>query len=85
MTKKEKLFAAKLLDYAANQFSNHCSNDLPNGFTDMFTKGEIELMDKKFHKWNGDPENAGNGEIVQYDWAMMNYCANLLRKECNND
>ena len=83
MNKKEKLFVAKLLRMAANEFSNHGCNDLPEECEKLFTKKEWTKMMKDYHEWNGDPEEFEGGfeSHMLMDWLWMDYFANILETE----
>lgn len=76
---KELQLAAKLLETAADLFSNHGCNDLPDNFWDGWTKEEIIQFDKEFHEWNGDPENHDPKRAgIIGDDAVMSFMADKL-------
>jgi len=56
MTVQEIQLTAKLLDLAADTFSNHGCNDVSEEMYEGWTKEQRQALVKEFHEWNGDPE-----------------------------
>jgi hypothetical protein len=82
LTAKELRLAAKLLDMAADQFSNHGCNDLPDDAFDGWDEFEKTELAKKFDKYNGghDAEESGI-EIMGDDGLMAFFAAKIQRAE----
>ena len=82
MTKFEKKLAVILLREAASEFSNHGCNDftLPNTPENLQFANSVE-------KWScGEENNDSKSEkIYLNDYTVMNYLANLLEKEIQNE
>jgi hypothetical protein len=82
MNKTALLVAAQMLELAADEFSNHTSNDfeLPN------TPENLEFV-KAMDKAVGDPDypdeepNLDGSKIYVMDWMVMRYCIKLLKEE----
>jgi hypothetical protein len=87
MTISEKLMVARLLEMASEQFSNHGCNDLDNHFFAGIPEEEIDDLDLKMFKINGDPECFEKGEriMVAHDSGLMDYFSGVLLKEVEYD
>jgi len=82
MTKKEKLFVAKLLKMAGSSFANHGCNDLPKEMREHFTDEEWAKINMKAAQWNEHTETPKDiTEIKWYDWLSMMYFAKVLETE----
>lgn len=75
----EAELAADLLQMAADHFGYHVGNGYNLAEVIPVVQKRRELM-KKFHEWNGDPENFDpNNEYVWVsDFAMMAYMASVI-------
>ena len=76
LTDNEKKVVVRLLERAADQFSNHCCNDID---LEELTQEEQIALDKKIHEWNGDPEEHDPNSIAFSDWILMSYFAARLK------
>ena len=52
ISKKELALAAKMLELASDQFSNHGCNDVDGNVYDGWTLEERQQFVKDFHEWN---------------------------------
>lgn len=75
----EAELAADLLQKAADRFGDGVCNDYNLAEVIPVVQKRRELM-KKFHEWNGDPENFDpNNEYVWVsDFMMMAYMASVI-------
>ena len=75
----EAELAADLLQKAADHFGDRVCNDYNLSEVVPIVQKRRELM-KKFHEWNGDPENFDpNSEYVWVsDFMMMAYMAFVI-------
>jgi hypothetical protein len=79
LTEKEKKLVADLLEMAIDVFCNHGCNDLPDEIlSDWSTEERIEL-DKKYHEYNGDPEEHDPVRPYIPDFAVMRYMVERIR------
>lgn len=72
------LLAAKMLDMASDEFSNHSCNDLPKKMIKMIPQEVVDdarkfLCDADDEEWLEDASDL-------CDWALMDYLANKLRE-----
>ena len=81
MTKKERLFVAKLLRMAEEEFGNHGCNDMPSNLQDHFTQDEWAELDKRYHQYNEHTDNPTESCHVNADFAWMAYFAYVLETE----
>jgi hypothetical protein len=81
MNKKEKELAAKMLDLASEQFSNHGCDEVEESVYDGWTREERLQFVKEFHEWNGDPEEFSEDMLHLGDSTLMAYFASKLRNE----
>lgn len=75
---KELTLASKMLEDAAEVYSNHGCNDW--SFPLDWTKKEREEFVRGYHEWNGDPENFDSLRLHLTDSAVMSYLAHLLEQ-----
>ena len=68
MTNKEKLLLVKFIDIAAQEFSNHGCNDVPDKFWSDFTPEEKSALVYDMHLQNGDPEEFDPKYLDVSDW-----------------
>lgn len=86
LTKAELLLAAKLLEDAAEQYSNHGCNDY---FIENTPEHRAIVLAKTEHEgWepediNPDPDHLGR--IITDDSGMMDYLAHRLRQAATGD
>lgn len=81
MKNKEKQLAAKMLELASEQFSNHGCNDVEDSVYDGWTLEERKQFVKEFHDWNGDPEDYNETFLHLSDSTIMSYLASKLKGE----
>jgi len=87
MNKAEMLLAAKMLEMASDEFSNHGCNDFD--LSEYMTDGAVFEFVKHYHEVNGDPEVfledvADSLREIKYwlgDSSIMWYLATKLEKE----
>lgn len=79
MNTKEKELAAKMLELASDQFSNHGCNDVEDSVYEGWTQDERKQFVKEFHEWNGDPEEYSETFLHLGDWAIMSFLAHKLK------
>lgn len=85
MDKKKLLLAAKLLELASEEFSNHGCNDLPDEFLFGWTHEELIQLDKDYHTKNGDPDEHDPNNLLFFDDGLMWYLAQELKKEAESN
>lgn len=79
LTKKERKLAADLLHLAAEVFSNHGCNDLPDDIYQGWNKKDHEALLKAFHKWNNTKNTEEEDyEEINEDWCAMHAIAEKL-------
>lgn len=77
ITKKQLELAAKMLELASDQFSNHGCNDLEESFFDGWSLEEKEEIAKEYFEWNGDEQEGrtyshiGDSEIMSFLAAKL--------------
>lgn len=76
----ERTILARLLQMAADQFSNHGCNDF-----DLPDSDEARELIHAYHEWNGDPEEADEyqahrGKYMFTDFVLMRYFAKRFAK-----
>lgn len=76
LTETEKKIVVRLLERAADQFSDFCCNDID---LEGISKDDQIALDKKIHEWNGDPEEHDPNCIAFSDWILMSYFAARLK------
>jgi hypothetical protein len=81
ISKKELALAAKMLELASDQFSNHGCNDVEENVYDGWTLEERQEFVKDFHKWNGDPEEYEETFLHLGDSTIMSFLAAKLEYE----
>lgn len=69
MDEKQKKLLKIFLNDLSDYYANSCCNDLTDEVSDLFTKEEWQQIDKEYHEWNGDPEEAGQTNMV--DFALV--------------
>jgi hypothetical protein len=77
MDKQILLIAAKLLDQASDQFSNHGCNDLDKEVLEVIT--DKDALTKEVREWvndDGCPENISHMQ----DWHLMDYISEKLKE-----
>lgn len=81
MKDREKELAAKFLELAAGEFSNHGCNDVDDDFFSGWTKDERQEFCKEWREWNGDPEEYDPEFLSLPDYAIMDFLAYKIRGE----
>lgn len=85
MNYREKRFVAALLDMAGDEFSNHGCNDLQKDIVGLLDSHDKDALQLAYHVWNGDPEDYSPGRFFEQDWIWMNYFADVLRQEADQE
>lgn len=79
LTRDELRLAAKMLDIAADKFSNHGCNDLEKHVVDCVEDGET--LCTAIRKWNGDPHEEWPAEVDDIgDSSLMGYLSDRIKK-----
>ena len=78
MTTKEKQLAAKMLEMASYEFSNHGCNDVEDSVYEGWTLEERQQFVKEFHEWNGDPEEYSPTFLHLGDSTILSFLAHKL-------
>lgn len=81
ISKKELALAAKMLELASEQFSNHGCNDVDENVYDGWTLEERQQFVKEFHEWNGDPEEYEETFLHLGDSTIMSFLAAKLEAQ----
>ena len=81
ISKKELALAAKMLELASDQFSNHGCNDVDGNVYDGWTLEERQQFVKDFHEWNGDPEEYEETFLHLGDSTIMSFLAAKLEAQ----
>ena len=81
MTGAEKRLAARLLQMAADEFSNHGRSDFDLVADGGMMAKEADDFRKRYHAWNGDPDEFEPGRTELPDFAAMSFLAYLLEEE----
>jgi hypothetical protein len=74
-----------LLDMAADKFSNHCCNDLPDEITDALSDEEKLTLIKEYAAWSADPDEFDGEPTAKRfdhlaDWILMRFFSEKLNK-----
>lgn len=78
MNAKEKEVAKIILEMAMDELGNNGCNDVDESIYKDWTKEErIEFM-KKFHEWNGDPEEFDERMLHIPDYALVGFLTDRL-------
>ena len=77
MTKKQLLLAAKMLELASDQFTNHGCNDVEESIFNDWTLEEKEEFAKEYFEWNGD-EHENRNHLHIGDSEIMSFLAAKL-------
>ena len=80
---KEKQLAAKMLEMASDEFSNHGCNDIEDSVYEGWTLEERQQFVKEFHEWNGDPENFDKDWLHLGDSTIMSFLAYKLETDAS--
>ena len=83
MNTKEKQLAAKMLEMASDEFSNHGCNDIEDSVYEGWTLEERQQFVKEFHEWNGDPENFDKDWLHLGDSTIMSFLAYKLETDAS--
>lgn len=77
MTPTEKKLVARLLDVAADQFSNHGCNDFDLVKDGGLTSEESQEIQQEIHRWKNDPDARPPSADHHYvmDWMVMRMLA----------
>ena len=81
ISKKELSLAAKMLELASDNFSNHGCNDVDENVYDGWTSEERQQFVKEFHEWNGDPEEYEETFLHLGDSTIMSFLAAKLEAQ----
>ena len=83
MNTKEKQLAAKMLEMASDEFSNHGCNDVEDSVCEGWSLEERQQFIKEFHEWNGDPENFDKDWLHLGDSTIMSFLAHKLETDAS--
>ena len=83
MNTKEKQLAAKMLEMASDEFSNHGCNDVENSVWKGWSKEERMTFVKEYHEWNGDPEEFDSKYLHLPDFAIFSFLAHKLETDAS--
>ena len=78
MTKNEKKLAVHFLKKASDEFGRHVCNDVDDEVFKDWTLEERKKFVKKYHEYNGDPEEYDENFLHLPDFALMGYLADKL-------
>lgn len=81
MKAKEKQLAAKMLQLASDEFSNHGCNDVEESMYEGWSIEERQQFVKEFHEWNGDPEEFDPNFLHLGDDIIMSFLAHKLEED----
>ncbi|MCF7795951.1 hypothetical protein K9M42_02560 [Patescibacteria group bacterium] len=87
MNKKEKLLLAFYLEECQNIYGGHRCNDVPDEYYKGWTKEEIEEFNHKLNLFNGISDKNDDDYVedaYQYDWWILAYFAELIKKEAED-
>ncbi len=79
MNAKERELAAKLLELASSEFSNHGCNDLDKDMFDGWSMVERQALEKAVCESQGCPERYDPDHLGLGDHELMDYFADRLR------
>lgn len=81
MRANEKALIAKLLDMAADTYSNHGCNDLDTEeFFGEFTPADRAKLLHEMQEFNGDKEDPSPTKLIHIgDYALMRFYAHKIR------
>lgn len=79
MKSKEEMLAAKMLDLASDEFSNHGCNDVEESVYEGWTLDERKQFVKEFWEWNGSPEDYDEKFLHLQDHSIMAFLAFKLK------
>ncbi len=88
MDKKEKLLLSKVLEEAAEQFSTHGCHDMDIEFLKDWSNEELKEFNHKMNVHNGTSDISDDQYVIDaynYDYWVMNYFSDLLKKESINE
>lgn len=78
-TIKEFQLAGRLLELAAEHFSNNSCNDMDPNVWGNFTDEERKQLVKEYYVANDQPEEAREGRDDLEDWCVMSHLADKLK------
>ena len=81
MNKKEKILAAKMLEMASDEFSNHGCNDVEDSVYEGWTLEERKQFVKEFYEWSGYPEHFNEQYLHIGDSTIMSFLAYKLQTD----
>jgi hypothetical protein len=70
--------AADLLDRASEEFGRHGCNDYP--LPEWMTREDRLALDRAYHEYNGDPDEEPSDSPVGFDFCLMSFFAEEIRK-----
>jgi len=87
MTKQEKIYlklAAKMLELAENEFTNHGCNDLDEDVLEVAKELNEKEFCNEFRIWNGNPDEDYPQNFDQIgDSSLMHFLADKLKSLSN--
>lgn len=78
-TIKELQLASRLLELAADEFSNHGCNDMQKETWGNLTMDERKALIREHYEDNGEIEEANEGHKEIEDWVLMQFLAKKLQ------
>lgn len=78
MTTLEKKLAAKMLDISSDEFGNHGCNDVDDAMFEGWELWERQDFCRRYHEWNGDPEEYDPNFLHIPDYAIMSFLSHIL-------
>jgi hypothetical protein len=79
LTKKERLFFSRLVDYASDMISSQVCDDLSNNMKDTLTDDEKIAIATKYEAWNSKSKQEPQFEMGIGIW--LGYLAHLLETD----
>lgn len=81
MNQQLKNMTSFMLELAAEEFGNHGCNDIDSSFWEEMTLEERKEFVKKYHEFNGDPQDFDEDFLELPDFAVMGFLAAIISGE----
>jgi hypothetical protein len=79
LSTKEARLTIAVLRYCADILGRKICNDLPEHIAKILTREEWDDMNKRFHIYNGDPEEYRPGDPPLQDFALAAFIAHRIK------